>query len=107
MTALRAYEVRKGKHQEHIAKLCRRYNVKRLAIFGSATTGEFKGASDVDVAVVFDRTGFEGSFDQYMGLKEELEEFFGRPVDLVTADKIRNPVFEREVEKTQDVIYAA
>ncbi|MFW5894036.1 MAG: nucleotidyltransferase family protein [Verrucomicrobiota bacterium] len=107
MTKIQAHEVRKSKHREHIAELCRRYNVKRMAIFGSAATGGLSDTSDIDIAVVFDRTGFEGSFDQYMGLKEELEQLYGRPVDLVTADKIRNAVFAQEVEKTQEVIYAA
>ncbi len=70
MTMIQALNIRQGKHQRYIAELCRRYNVKRLAIFGSASTGGFEAASDVDVAVIFDRTGFEGSFEQYMGLKE-------------------------------------
>ena len=107
MTTIRPQNIGEGRFREHIAGLCQRYGVKKLAIFGSATTTGLSPTSDVDVAVVFDRTGFEGSFDRYMGLKEELEEFFGRPVDLVTADRIRNPVFARELEETQEVIYAA
>ena len=94
-------------NQHHIAGICERYGVKRLGIFGSATTGELKETSDLDVSVIFDRNGFDGSFERYMGLKEELEELFCREVDLVTVDRIRNPVFAREVEETQEVIYAA
>lgn len=92
---------------EQIADMCVRYHVKRLGIFGSAVTDEFDETSDLDVSVIFEREGFTGSFERYMGLKEELEELFGRPVDLVTADRIRNPVFAREVQETQEVIYAA
>ena len=95
------------KYQEQIAKICERYRVKRLSFFGSVTTDEFKETSDLDIAVVFDRQGFEGSFEQYMGLKEDLENLVNRPVDLVVADKIRNPLFAKEIEQTQEVIYAA
>ena len=95
------------KNQDQIIKICERYHVQRLAIFGSAATRDFKATSDIDVAVLFNRQGYEGSFEQYMGLKEELERLFNLPVDLVVADKIRNPLFAREVEKTQEVIYAA
>lgn len=95
------------KYQEQIAIICERYRVKRLSFFGSVTNGEFKETSDLDIAVVFDRQGFEGSFEQYMGLKEELENLVNRPVDLVVADKIRNSLFAKEIEQTQEVIYAA
>lgn len=92
---------------EQVADMCVRYRVKHLGIFGSAVTDKFNETSDLDVSVVFEREGFTGSFERYMGLKEELEELFGRPVDLVTVDRIRNPVFAREVQETEEVIYAA
>ena len=95
------------KHQKKIAELCERYQVKHLSFFGSVTNNEFKETSDLDVAVVFDRQSFEGSFEQYMGLKEDLENLFNRPVDLVISDKIRNPLLAKEIEQTKEVIYAA
>jgi hypothetical protein len=92
---------------EQVAALCRRYHVRQLAIFGSVLTPEFSGSSDLDVAVVFDRTSPDGSFEQFMGLKGSLEQLFDLEVDLVTADRVRNPVFARELRQAQEVIYAA
>ena len=93
--------------RKQIAAMCQQYHVRQLGIFGSVLRSDFSKKSDVDVAVVFERNGPDGSFAQFMGLKESLERFFGREVDLVSADKIRNPIFAREVQQAQEVIYAA
>jgi predicted nucleotidyltransferase len=45
--------------------------------------------------------------DQYFGLTEDLENLFGRPVDLVEAEPIRNPYFRKSLEDTKVEIYAA
>jgi predicted nucleotidyltransferase len=36
-----------------------------------------------------------------------LEQLFGRPVDLVEPEPIRNPYFRQAVEQSQELIYAA
>jgi len=75
-------------HREQI----RSFGVRSLALFGSAARGEARADSDLDFLVEFD----EKTFDNYMGLKELLEELFGSPVDLVirTALKprLREPI---------------
>jgi len=90
-----------------VVALCQRYRVRRLGIFGSVLSPEFSDSSDLDVAVVFDRVSPDGSFEQFMGLKESLEQLFDREVDLVAIDRVRNPVFARELRQAQEVIYAA
>jgi uncharacterized protein len=41
-------------HREDIARLCERFRVRRLDVFGSATTDQFDPAtSDVDFVVEF------------------------------------------------------
>jgi len=57
--------------------------------------------------VVFNRSGFEGAFNQYMEFKERLEKIYDRPVDLIHLKKFRNPVIEEEVEKSKTLLYAA
>jgi uncharacterized protein len=90
-----------------IAALCRRFEVARLDLFGSATTDAFDpAASDFDFLVEFTTAGRGHAFDNYFGLKEALSELLGRPVELVTRSSIRNPVFKTEVERTAKVIYA-
>jgi len=75
-------------HREQI----RSFGVRSLALFGSAARGEARTDSDLDFLVEFDKK----TFDNYMGLKELLEELFGSPVDLVirTALKprLREPI---------------
>ena len=43
--------------------------------------------------------------DRYLGFAEELERLFGRSVDLITEQSIRNPYFRREVEATRQLVY--
>jgi uncharacterized protein len=95
-------------HRQHeIAALCRRFEVARLDLFGSATTDAFNPASsDFDFLVEFTAAGRDRAFDNYFGLKEALSDLLNRPVELVTRSSIRNPVFKAEVERTAKAIYA-
>ncbi len=92
---------------EALAALCRRYGVRRLELFGSATTEAFDPArSDLDFLVDFDANPAR-LFDRYFGLKESLEALYGRDVDLVTVGALKNPYFIEAVNKTRQVLYAA
>ncbi len=94
--------------REEIAELCRRHHVRRLAIFGSATRDDFDPVhSDVDVLVEFDDIPIEQYSDNKTALWDELTTKFGRKVDLLTWKSIKNPYLLREVEKTQEMLYAA
>jgi predicted nucleotidyltransferase len=90
---------------EAIESLCKAYSVKELGLFGSAVCDDFGPDSDVDVLVIFD--GTDDLFNRYMGLLDGLRSLFDRDVDLVMADAIKNPVFEREVMSQRKPIYAA
>ena len=89
-----------------LADLCRRFNVERLELFGSAASGSFQSASsDLDFIVRF-AAPLAGSYlDRYLDFAEALEELFQRPVDLVTERAIRNPYFRRRVEATRQPVY--
>jgi predicted nucleotidyltransferase/transposase-like protein len=93
---------------EHgIAELCRRFHVRRLSVFGSATTADFDpDTSDVDFLVDFEE-GAEDLFGSYFGLKEQLEQLLGRPVDLAMSKSLENPYFAESVERTRRDLYAA
>jgi predicted nucleotidyltransferase len=89
-----------------ISNLCRDLEVKRLDIFGSATSDDFRPESDVDVLVQFERDNGR-LFDRYFELKERLEEILGRTVDVVVEDAITNPYFKLEVERSRKNVYTA
>jgi predicted nucleotidyltransferase len=90
-----------------LAELCRKYRVARLYLFGSAATGRFADASsDLDFVVELADRQPTGSYaDRYIGLAEELERLFGRPVDLITEESVQNPYFRRELEATRQLVY--
>lgn len=94
--------------QEQMGEVCRRFRVRRLELFGSATDGGFRPQdSDLDFLVEFEPLGTGEHADAYFGLLEALEGLFGRPVDLVMADAIRNPYFRQSVDRTRRLVYAA
>lgn len=88
--------------------ICRRHRVRRIDLFGSATSEEFDPASsDLDFLVAFDDLPTEDYADTYFGLLEDLQSLFQRPVDLVVDSAIKNPYFRQAVDKTRAVLYAA
>ncbi len=94
--------------QEQMREVCRRFRVRRLELFGSAAEGEFRPTeSDLDFLVEFQPLRAGEHADAYFGLLEALEDLFGRPVDLVMADAIRNRYFRESVDRTRRVVYAA
>lgn len=94
------------KHQE-IAELCRRFGVTRLFLFGSAAAERFQASSsDLDFIVeMTDRQPNAVYADRYLGFAEALERLFGRSVDVITEQSIRNPYFRRELEATRQLVY--
>ena len=95
------------KNRSALIGLCKRFGVYRLYLFGSGTTDRFQPAkSDLDFLVCFTNRQPTGDYaDRYLDLADELERLFGRPVDLVTEQAIRNPYFQREVEATRQLLY--
>ena len=91
-----------------LERLCLRYHVRRLGLFGSAAAGAYDSArSDLDFLVEFQPAAFDDYANAYFGLLEALEELFGRPVDLVVRSAIRNPYFLQSVEETRTAVYEA
>ncbi|MER3420954.1 MAG: DNA polymerase subunit beta [Chloroflexota bacterium] len=96
------------RHRRELEALCRRFGVRRLALFGSAARSLLhEGSSDLDFLVEFERPLRPGYADRYFGLLEGLEALFGRPVDLVVDSAIKNPYFRESVDETKTVLYAA
>ncbi len=92
-----------------IAEVCQRYGVERLDLFGSAAGEGFDPVrSDLDVVVAFERREPPNLFDRYFGLKEDLENLFGREVDLVMEGALRKDRrFAQGVNRRRVALYAA
>lgn len=94
--------------REEIAAVCRRHGVRRLDLFGSATTAAFDAArSDIDLLVEFEPDSGARTLDAYFDLKDALEALLGRSVDLVMPNAVRNPYVRAEIERSQRLLYAA
>lgn len=94
--------------RNRIAELCRRFQVVRLDLFGSAAEVTFDPhRSDIDLLVEFGPVVVGKYADAWFGLHDALEALFQRPVDLVSDSAIRNPYFRAAVERTRQPLYAA
>jgi predicted nucleotidyltransferase len=87
--------------------LCKKYQVTRLEVFGSAARNAHTTKSDIDFLVVFDPDLTDGYADNYYALKTGLEGLFKRRVDLVELEGVKNHVFLRAIETDRMLVYAA
>jgi len=95
-------------HQGQIAALCRRHQVKRLELFGSAARGDFDPEkSDLDFFVEFLSYDSPRIADQWFGLQEDLEELLGWKVELTSLRTSKNPYFLQRANQHKVALYAA
>ena len=93
---------------DKIASLCRRYQVRRLAVFGSILRVDFDPLrSDADFLVEFEPVPVAVRIQNYLALREALASLLARPVDLIEDGAIRNPYILQSVSEQKQVLYAA
>ena len=94
--------------RDEIAVIFRKHRVRRLSVFGSATSERFDSSrSDVDVLVEFEKMVPTEHAGHYFGLQEDLEALLHRPVDLVETGPIRNPHFRQSIEASKVLLFEA
>lgn len=91
---------------DRIADFCRRWRIQELALFGSVLRNDFRPDSDVDVLVTFEPDAPWTLWD-LSRMRFELEDLFGRKVDLVEKKALRNPFRRSAILADQQVVYAA
>ncbi len=92
--------------QPALEEFCRRWKVRELAFFGSILREDFTSDSDVDVLVSFAPDAAWSLWD-LIDAQEHLERIFGRRVDFVELEGLRNPYRRREILASRKVLYAA
>ena len=95
--------------RDALIALCKRYDVVRLEVFGSALRpADFDPArSDVDFLVTFTPHSRD-NLAAFVDLKEALEALLGRPVDLVEREAVeasRNFIRRRRILEEAEAIY--
>ena len=91
--------------EAEIAEICRRHQVKQLAVFGSAVRGALRPDSDIDMLVDFlpeARPGLLG----LSAMMRELSALLGRHVDLAVKPALK-PLIRPGILAEARVIYAA
>jgi len=83
---------------------CRKFDVRRLDVFGSAARDAASVTSDVDLLVEF-RDPDRSPARRFFGLLHQLEDTLGCEVDLLTTASLRNPYFRERVLKERIPIY--
>ena len=95
-----------AKHFDQLVALCKKYQVERVYAFGSVVTGDFKAeSSDIDLIVEIAPMPPLEKGENLLSLWNELEELYGREVDLLTDKPIRNPFLKKAIEETKQLIY--
>jgi uncharacterized protein len=89
-----------------LIELIKSLGINELYIFGSVLRDDFDSSSDIDLIVRISKDRHYSLFD-IMDIKEKLEQFFERDVDLIEIDSLRNPFRKNEILRTAKKIYAA
>lgn len=95
----------KEKHIKKLRSLCDKYHVEKLYLFGSALTSDFNDKSDIDFLVKFKQIDLAEYFDNYMNFKENLKKLFGREIDLLEEQTLRNPILINSINKNKQLVY--
>lgn len=95
--------------QEELNKICFKWQITELSVFGSVLREDFSDSSDIDFLVSFSDKARYGYFE-LVELQEELKTLIGRDVDLVSKsgiEKSKNTLRKNETLNSARVLYAA
>ena len=97
-----------GQHRQQIAEICRRHQVRRLELFGSAARGDFDPqTSDIDFFVEFRSYDSPAIADQWFGLQEDLAALLRCRIDLTSPRAAKNPYFLKAASRDKVGLYDA
>jgi len=91
-----------------LVAFCRKYNIQKLAFFGSVLRDDFRSTSDVDILVEF-KKGYTPGL-AFFAMPDELKKILGRDVDLLTYKGVkssRNLIRRKAILDSAQVYYAA
>lgn len=89
---------------DHLARVCDKYQVDYLGVFGSAARGENQDGSDIDLLAKFNPSHNGGLFEMAR-MRDELESVFGKKIDLLT-EGFLSKYFKDEVMTELKQLYA-
>jgi predicted nucleotidyltransferase len=88
-----------------IRDFSRRWKITEFSLFGSVLREDFGPEIDVYVLVSFEESAGWSLLD-LVKMEAELQEIFGREVDLVEKDSLPNPFRRHAIMSGREVVYA-
>ena len=73
----------------------KKYGIKSIGLFGSAARDTINAESDIDIVVTLDLPDLFA----LIGIKQDIEKEFGRPVDIVQKRDNMNPFLKQRIER--------
>ncbi len=61
--------------------------------------------NDIDFLVKFKTVDINDYFENYLHFKENLIQLFGRDVDLLEEQALRNPILINSINKSKELVY--
>ncbi len=93
--------------EEELRRLCGRWGIQRLSLFGSVLRGESGPESDVDLLVEFE-AGARITLLDFVNIRDELVRLFDRRIDLISKRGLKNSgnaLRREEILNTARTIY--
>ena len=94
---------------DQIGFFCQKWEIVRLALFGSALRDGFSDQSDIDLLATFSTRADWGILD-HVAMQQELCDIFGRDVDLISdksLEKSSNWLRKKSILSQTKVIFVA
>jgi len=89
-----------------LARICQRYHVKKLSLYGSVLLNRFGPESDIDILVEFEPE-HQPTFFVLVRMQKDLSKLLGgKKVDIRTPSELSR-YFRKEVINSAEVLYAA
>lgn len=92
---------------KYIKTICKLHHVDKLFTFGSINTDNFNARSDIDLLIKFASINLYDYFDNYIGLKNKLENKFNRKIDLLEEQTLKNPYLIESINENKKLIWTA
>ncbi len=75
--------------KDYIKQFCEKWDIKELSIFGSVSIQNDTEQSDIDILIEF-KDKFKNGLLEFIEIKEMLENYFHKKVDLLTLNGLKN-----------------
>ena len=90
---------------EDIKRICMKYKIIELSVFGSSLRDDFKADSDIDILVEYSPKAKISLFDE-VDITDEFSELVNREVHLTDIEELKNPIRRKFILESREIVYA-